>query len=136
MVSQGPSPIQVPDVIGLTEERAKNLLTGANFAMVVTVEYGRSNDVGKGEVYATDPASESDSTRTAPITLYVSEGKLKVGIPDVRGKEFADAKAQLEALGFVVKGKNDPWNYSTVVYKTGPAAGEEVEDGSTINVEY
>ena len=134
VISKGPMPITVPDLIGLTEERAKSLL--ADDLMVVNVEYGRSADVEKGEVYATNPAPGSASTRTGTITLSVSEGKPLVEVPDVRGKSFDDAKAELEALGFVVNGKSVPWNFSSIVFSTDPAAKQMVESGSTIDVEY
>lgn len=137
VISKGPQPIVVPDVTGLTEERARSLLS--SFAMVVTVEYGgRSNDVGKGEVFATDPAPDSDSTRTASITLRVSEGKPLLTIPSYIGMDVkvAEKAARDAGLKVTLYGKW-PFSSKNLIVDQNPAAGTtEVESGSEIILTY
>jgi serine/threonine-protein kinase len=137
VISKGPQPIVVPDVKGLTEDRAKTLLS--SFAMVVSVEYGRSNDVKKGEVYASDPAAGSDSTRTASITLWVSEGKPRVEVPDFYLARVEVAQARADDLGLIVElrpYKNFPRSEKEFVAAQDPEAGKQVEVGSTIVLYY
>nr|WP_255633424.1 Stk1 family PASTA domain-containing Ser/Thr kinase [Demequina sp. TTPB684] len=138
-ISKGPLPIVVPNVIGLTEEKAKELLTGSSFAMEVTVEYGRSNDVEKGEVYATDPAPDSESTRTAPVTLRVSEGKPLVEVPNFVTLRTDVAQARADDLGLVVEWKADnafPWTKKEFVARQSIDEGKQVEEGTTIVLYY
>lgn len=137
VVSKGPQPIVVPDVTGLTEERARSLLS--SFAMVVTIENGRSKDVGKGEIYQTDPAPGTDSTRTAPITLYVSEGKPLVEVPDFYNSTVDVAEARARDLGLVVEWKKDnvyPWTKKEYVADQSIEPGKKVEIGTTIILYY
>ncbi len=137
VISKGPQPIVVPDVTGLSEERAKNLLD--SFAMVVAVEYGRDNTVEKGEVYATDPAPGADSTRTAAITLWVSEGKPWVEVPSFYELEVDVAQARADDLGLVVEWKPYnafPWTKKEFVADQSIKEGKRVEEGTTITLYY
>ncbi len=135
VVSKGPQPIVVPDVTGLTEERARSLLS--SFAMDVTVEYGRSNDVRKGEVYATDPAPGSDSTRTAAITLRVSDGKPFVTVGDYVGLDVAVAEKAARDDGLKVRlyGKW-PFSSKNLIVDQDKSPGTQVESGTEIVLTY
>jgi serine/threonine protein kinase/beta-lactam-binding protein with PASTA domain len=137
VVSKGPQPIVVPDVTGIAEERAQSLLS--SFAMVVTVEYGRSNDVGKGEVFATDPAPGTESTRTASITLRVSEGKPLLEVPSFVELTVDVAQARADNLGLVVEWKKFnvfPWTKKEFVADQDLEVGKKVEVGTTIVLYY
>ncbi|PKQ14850.1 MAG: hypothetical protein CVT68_09730 [Actinobacteria bacterium HGW-Actinobacteria-8] len=136
VVSKGPQPIVVPDVTGLAEDRARTLLS--SFAMVVSVEYGRSNDVGEGEVYATDPAPGSDSTRTAPITLWVSQGKPLLTVANYIGMDVkvAEKAARDAGLKVTLYGKW-PFSSKNLIVDQNPAAGTTgVESGTEIILTY
>lgn len=141
VVSQGPQPITVPDVTGKTEEEARALLEP--YKMVVAIEMGRTLDVKKGQVYLTDPAPGSESTRTAPITLYVSEGKPQVMVPSFLYRTVAEAKEMAEKLGLnldfsaqfpkIFNGEPDD---DKEISDQVEDVGDLVEVGSTIHLEY
>ncbi|GIG54709.1 Stk1 family PASTA domain-containing Ser/Thr kinase [Demequina activiva] len=133
-VSDGPEPIEIPDLTGMTEQEAIAAL--AQFAIEPTVEYGRTEDVATGEVFAQDPAGGSEGLRTQDVTITVSEGLPLVTVEDVRGMFFDEAKATLEGLGLTVTGDDNPWNFSTVVFNMDPAPNSEVEQGSQVYLEY
>lgn len=133
-VSEGPEPISFPNVYGMSEDDARDVL--GDYALDVTVEYGRTEEVSTGEVYAQTPAAGSDGFRTQAITITVSEGLPLVPLPDVRGMDFKDAKELLEGLNLKVKGDNNPWNFSSVVYNMDPGPNTEVEQGSEVYLEY
>ncbi|WP_159448704.1 Stk1 family PASTA domain-containing Ser/Thr kinase [Demequina sp. NBRC 110053] len=133
-VSNGPEPIEIPDLIGMTEEAAMAALT--EFAITPEVEYGRTDEVDEGEVYAQTPEGGSEGLRTQDMTITVSEGLPLVDVPDVRGRSFENARAELEALGLTVSGDDNPWNFSTVVFNMEPAPNTEVEPGSNVYLEY
>lgn len=135
-VSSGPASITVPDVYGLSELEAKELLQGDDYALEVVVEYERTKDVDEGEVFAQSPAAGSEALRTSTITLTVSEGAPLVVVPDVRGMEFKDARDELRDLGFKVNGTNSPWNFSNIVFEQSLTPETEVEEGTEISLTY
>lgn len=135
VVSQGPQPITIPDLKGVTEDQAKAQLSA--FAMVVTVEYERTTDVKKGEVFKTDPAAGSESTRTARITLYVSEGKPLVLVPSFIFMDVDQAIAAAEDLGLVPDLRPQKlWSTKNKISDQDVKPGTYVEVGSTVKLSY
>ncbi|MDN4472697.1 Stk1 family PASTA domain-containing Ser/Thr kinase [Demequina zhanjiangensis] len=140
-VSQGPAPIEVPNVYGMTESDALDAL--AVHAMNVTVEYGRTADVDTGEVYLQSLAAGSDSVRTAGITITVSEGLPLVTVPEFIGMSARDAQRTADDIGLLVQFSprffsfitGDLKNNSEVVDQN-VAPNTEIEQGSTIYLIY
>jgi len=133
-VSDGPKPIAIPDVVGMDEDDAQDSL--AEEALDVTVERERTDEAPKGTVFKQDPAADADGHRTDAVTIWVSDGPTLVEVPDVRGTKFADARKLLTKLGFKVDGKDEPWNFSKVVFTQTPAPKEMAEKGSTVLLSY
>jgi serine/threonine-protein kinase len=141
VASQGPEPITIPDLKGVTEAQAKSQL--AAYAMVVTTETVRTVDVNKGEVLKTDPAAGSASTRTARIILYVSIGKPQVQVPNFIQLTVAQAQAQADSLGLILD-ITPQWGYLISGPKTDnkniaaqtPNLGVLVEVGTTVHLQY
>ncbi|WP_084130531.1 Stk1 family PASTA domain-containing Ser/Thr kinase [Demequina sp. NBRC 110055] len=133
-VSEGPAPITIPDLTGMTEDEAVAALK--EYAIEPTIEYGRTEDVETGEVYAQSAEPNSDGFRTQEMSITVSEGLPLVTVEDVRGMNFEDAKALLESQYLTVTGDDNPWNFSTVVFNMDPAPNAQVERGTEIYLEY
>jgi serine/threonine-protein kinase len=96
VVSGGPDTVAVPNVVGLTEDRARSTLEQAGFT---SVNSRQTDSLEKaGNVVAVDPAEGQQAARNTPITLQVSTGTIKV--PDVAGKSEADARRMLTDAGF------------------------------------
>jgi len=135
VVSNGPAPVTIPDLVGYKEDRARALLESD--AMVVTVEYDRTLDVAKGEVFKTDPAAGSESTRTARITLYVSEGKPLIQVPRFLGMDVDEAVAAAEDLGLVPSiEKQKIWSSKNFISDQDLTPGTYVEVGTKIVLNY
>jgi serine/threonine-protein kinase len=135
VVSQGPQPITIPDLKGVTEDAAKSQL--AEFAMVVTTETVRTVDVNKGEVLKTDPAAGSGSTRTAKITLYVSEGKPLVQVPYFISMNVDAAIALAKSLGLVPNVQPAHiWSSRNLISNQDLQPATYVEVGSTVQLQY
>jgi len=66
------------------------------------------------------------------VTLYVSSGPEQVTVPDVTGWSVADARAELEGLGFVVETSGDVEADDLVVETQG--AGDKVARGSIVRI--
>ena len=123
----------VPDVVGLKSERAQHLLAGADFTPLVEVV---DSAEPKGVVVLQTPGGGASAELGALVTIEVSSGvPSKVKVPDVIGMSRNDAKAALEAAGFVVevaeKHVSDPDNVD-VVLDQDPTAGTKALQGTTI----
>ena len=86
-VSGGPDTIAVPNVVGLSEDRARSTLEDAGFTSVNSRQTDSLED--EGNVVAVDPGEGEQAAPNTPITLQVSTGTIKV--PDVTGKSEAEA---------------------------------------------
>jgi serine/threonine-protein kinase len=69
------------------------------------------------------------------VTIWVSTGKPKVGIPPLAGKTWADASDELTGLGLKPVRHNVAGGTTKGIVKgTDPAAGEQIPKGSTVTV--
>ncbi|MEQ7007332.1 Stk1 family PASTA domain-containing Ser/Thr kinase [Actinopolymorpha sp. B17G11] len=100
-VSRGPERHLVPNVIGMTERRARRVVTGANLA-VAPIQQEYNSDVEAGRVIRTSPTPDTPLRRDAPVTLVVSRGPEPLSIPSVVGLEITQATTTLEGLGLTV----------------------------------
>ena len=83
----------------------------------------------------TDPGPGRPAERDSAVTLVVSSGPDQVGVPSVVGETQEDAVARLrdEGLSPIVRERASSEPVDTVVEQT-PAAGQEVEEGSTVTI--
>jgi len=131
IVSSGHAPVGVPDVTGQTPEQAESNLTAAGFT-VTRGEDGRTAAVDVGEVMAVTPGpADGPQPFGSAVTITVSAGLPQVAVPDVIGKDLEDATAELQAAGLVVDSTRFLGNK---VRAQQPAAGEVVEQGSTVKI--
>jgi eukaryotic-like serine/threonine-protein kinase len=131
IVSSGHAPVGVPDVTGQTPEQAESNLTAAGFT-VTRGEDGRTAAVDVGEVMAVTPGpADGPQPFGSAVTITLSAGLPQVAVPDVIGKNLEDATAALQAAGLVVDSTRFLGNK---VRAQQPAAGEVVEQGSTVKI--
>ncbi len=135
VVSDGPEPIVIPDVVGVQESAALDQLSAFN--LDITVTYGRTLDVGVGRVYQQDPAGDSAGFRTQEITVWVSEGKPLVEVPNFTFSDVDVAKDRAEDLGLtVILTPRFPWSEQTFVWNQSIDPFTKIEVGSTITLTY
>ncbi|MEI7056359.1 Stk1 family PASTA domain-containing Ser/Thr kinase [Nocardioides sp. CCNWLW239] len=133
-VSTGPPNREMPNVIGMPQKTAKDLLEEDPYNFTVKVEQEES-DKAKGTVIESDPVDgESVTTgQSTVVTLTVSKGPKKV--PDVVGKKAEEAKEILRAAGFtpVVKNEPDTDKPKDTVVEQSPGKGTPLaQDGEVI----
>ena len=140
-VSDGPEPIEVPNVYGMSEADATAALEA--YAMDVTVEYGRTADVDTGMVYQQSLGAGTDSVRTASITITVSEGLPLVTVPNFIDMKAKDAQTAADDAGLLVQFSPRFFSFITGDLKNGSkvvdqnvSPGTEIEQGSTIYLIY
>lgn len=132
-VSSGPAIIPVPDVTGLPEKRATELLQEAG--LVVTSAFAFSDTVPKGRAIATEPAAGTNISTGSGVTLRISRGSNKVEVPDLVGlddQQALEALTEAELGGNVVQ-RDDPAPAGRVVGQS-PGPGSLVKRGSQVNI--
>jgi penicillin-binding protein 1A len=125
----------IPDVVGSKSVHAQNALANANFTPKVEIVPSAE---AQGTVVAQTPSGGTSAELGSLVTIQVSSGvPAKVKIPDVVGLSQADAKAALEAAGFVVdvveKHVSDPHNVGVVLIQD-PVAGVKALQGTTVTI--
>ena len=136
VISDGPQPITMPNVIGNSESEARAVLD--QYKLNVIIETGRSADVQRGEVYQTDPAPGDGTTRTATVTIWVSEGKPIVTVPQFLLDTVADARREAISLGLEPRFRpafgGGTCDEEAQILSQDPEAQQQVEMGTTISM--
>jgi len=124
--------VEVPNVVGLTEDAAVRRLEDAGFKVAVQEEF--SDEFAAGFVARQAPPGGSKMGEGETVDIWVSGGSPSADLPDFRGWEEGDVADWLRENGF----KGDPRSGRSDdvaegrVYRQDPAAGATVERGSTV----
>ncbi|MDQ0029779.1 serine/threonine-protein kinase [Arthrobacter bambusae] len=138
-VNQKPAPpplVAVPQVAGMSEAVALQMLYGANLSPEST--HVRDDKVPKGTVVSTDPGGGSEVAPKSQVMLKVSDGPVSATVPaGLSGLTEAAARDLLRQAG-LVGGSSTLANSATVpagsVISTKPASGAVVGVGSTVDL--
>ena len=99
VISSGPVPFEMPDVVGKTAEEATSLLTAKK--MNITRDRAASSDVPKGSVMDQYPAAGEQVTRDDPVTLTISGGSTVV--PNLIGCTLQEAEEMLTKQNLILQ---------------------------------
>jgi serine/threonine-protein kinase len=131
VVSNGPAPRTMPEVVGSTEEDARAAIEGAGLEVVVA-DPEFSETVDEGKVISASSEAGATLARGDTVRIVVSKGPPMVEVPDVKGKSVEDAEAALEAAGLEVSGTKGSTRRD--VTSTDPAAGTKVKPGTKVEL--
>ncbi|HEY6811186.1 MAG TPA: Stk1 family PASTA domain-containing Ser/Thr kinase [Propionibacteriaceae bacterium] len=135
-----PDTVEVPLVVGLSEEDARNQL--ANNQLTVEVKKVNGDEEGKGQVTAQDPLENTVVPVNSNVTITVNDGPKTATIPkDLVGQDRKDAEAALKDLGFTNvqsnKAKSEKSNTQPgEVISISPKEGETVPLDTKIVIKY
>jgi beta-lactam-binding protein with PASTA domain len=136
VVSTGPAPVVVPNVVGDTQAAATTAITGAGLVLG-TVTTQNSSTVASGDVISESPVAGTSVSTGAAVNLVVSTGAAQVAVPNVVGDTQAAATSAIIAAGLAV-GTVSTASSSTVasgnVISESPSAGTSVNSGSAVNL--
>ena len=132
VVSAGPDPIEIPDVRGLTQDRAEGRLEGVG--LEVEVSFETSTRVEEGLVIRQSPSAGSDVNPGWSVQIVVSEGSEPFALEDLSGRPAAEASARLEELGLRAEVRQEPAGEAEpgLVIRTEPAGGAAVQTGDLV----
>ena len=99
VISSGPVPFEMPDVINMAADEATNLLTAKK--MTITRDRAASADVPKGRVMNQVPSAGELVTRDDPVTLTISGGSTVV--PSLAGRTLQEAEGMLSSQNLTLQ---------------------------------
>ena len=132
VVSKGRQPIPVTDWTGKPADQAINDLTEKGLQVDAT-EQRNDDKVPKGSVISQSPSSGT-LYKNDKVTLVVSKGPVLVKVPNVQGKQEAEATQILKEAGFEVKIDRFMGGIFGTVRSQDPAADTEQPKGTTITL--
>jgi serine/threonine-protein kinase len=128
VVSQGPEPRQVPDVIGLTGQEAEAALLRLRLVPVVLDEVF-DPVVPAGMVAEQSPIPDSRVARGAVVEIAISKGPDLVPFPDLTGTDLREAQrilAEVGVIGVLAFGASDG------EFSSASLEGEQIREGDLI----
>ncbi|MFE6094314.1 Stk1 family PASTA domain-containing Ser/Thr kinase [Streptomyces massasporeus] len=135
VVSTGAPKVTVPDVTGLTYEKAAAQLDAKGFKVEQKTE---ESDRTPGVVTDQDPKGDTEQEKGSTITLTVAKEAEKSTVPDVLGQSCDAAKQQMQAselVGNCTEVETDDDNQVGKVIQTTPQAGTSVDPNSSVNIQ-
>ena len=128
-----PKDIEVPDVSGMSLDRAITELINAGFVVGETLEISHE-DIEEGDVVRTDPKEGRMAKEGSEVNIYASTGKPTFKLLDYTNRNLDDVRALLNNKDFkdieIVKVHNDA--SSGTILEQNYREGEEVIPEETI----
>lgn len=135
VVSEGP----VPRVEGKKFAEATTMLASVGLTSAEG-QHNYSDTVAKGSVLAISPPTTTTISPGDTLTLTISDGPAPVPVPNVVNMMWTQAKSVLQNAGFVLDydiRADDPFaSLIAKVTSTKPAAGTQVDRGTTIKIRF
>ena len=132
VISKGPQPVPVPDLVGRKAGPAKNALADGGLRVDVSEKFSES--IAKNVVISQKPKAGTIVDSGSKVALVVSKGPPPVTVPNLIDMNKNKAIAALRNLGLkanVVQGAATPLNR---VYSQDPKAGAQVPKGSSVTI--
>jgi eukaryotic-like serine/threonine-protein kinase len=131
-VSTGPPKVQVPDVMGKSNNDAIAAITDAKLKFKVLQVFSKED---AGTVVAQDPRGGRIVNQGSIVHINVSKGLQPLQVPDVRGQLFDNAAGQLQGAGFAVARQNvDSSQPKDTVIDQDPRGGSSLSRGGTVTL--
>jgi beta-lactam-binding protein with PASTA domain/predicted Ser/Thr protein kinase len=138
VVSQGPEPVAIPDLVGMSTSQAEQTLNTQGLLLSVssdTVEVSVSSGL-VGNVADQDPGAGVTVDFGSTVTVKLGIVR-QVTVPDVLGMDPAAAQNEMSAVGLSLDqvgstDTNDLAQDNTIATQD-PSGGDQVDEGSIVN---
>jgi serine/threonine-protein kinase len=139
-IAKSPKTFTVPDLTGKTIDEANTLLEAQSLLLGDQSE-APSDAIAAGHIISQTPVANDEVPKDTPVDVVVSTGPevTTVTVPDVTCLSYGQAKAQLLASGLQINNAgtapaNPLCSNSNKIASQDPAAGTQVDSGSTVDV--
>ncbi len=132
IVSTGPQPVPVPNVVGQDPDQARATLQDAGFDVALTYDIEPAN--AQQKVAVQNPSAGTKAKKGTKVQIIVS---VPGTVPDVSGMSLNDAKAALSAAGYKVGNityTQEPGSPDGSVVRTEPVANTNLNPGESVNI--
>ena len=137
MNSSTPDDVQIPNVVGKTQEEARLEIENSNLKYSVSKEI-YSADVDAGYVISQNPEYVNNYSvkEGSLISVVISKGKEMVKMPKVVGMEFSKAQSELNDLGIKIEKIEETSQKVEAGYIISQEIAEntEIETGATVKL--
>lgn len=129
---------EVPDVRGMTVEEAQ-LTDGVKDVFEIVVKGAlRSDAYAAGQIVEQSPEAGRSRKSNFVIEVYVAAEEEKVPMPEMTGKEYRQARIELQELNLDLQleflSQNSDTRAKDTVISTVPEAGEQLKKGQKITL--
>ncbi len=129
--------VEIPELVGLTEDEVKEKLKGTKFTYEIAAEEYNS-EVEAGKVSVQNPAYRKNFTikENSKISLTISKGTELTTVPKVAGMEYSEAEKEILAKKLKIEKieeKSDKIKEGYVTRQE-PAENTELQAGETVKV--
>lgn len=136
-VNNGGQTVAVPNVVGLTEDDAKEKLK--NSGLVAEINPIMDDQTAKGYVKECDPKEGEEVQEGSTVKLYVSRGPStdEIKVPSVIDKSLDAAKTDIIAAGLTIGDidyRDDSDKAKDTVLETDPLPTVAVAEGTAVNI--
>jgi serine/threonine-protein kinase len=136
IVSSGPAPVKVPDVIGQSLSAAEATLTNAGLS-VGTVTKRTTSSQAPETVLAQSPTTGTSVKAESKVNLTVAQAPKEIAVPNVVGESQTLALVTLGQAGFKPKTTSvktsEPSQVGIVLHQS-PGAGSKAPKGSVVTI--
>jgi serine/threonine-protein kinase len=140
----GPKEIELPDVLGMTEEEAAETLEALGLKLFVA-DLVADAEVEEGRIVSQERSEGSVVKEGFTLRVSISRGQeeqeereeVPIVVPNVVGRSLEDAAYQIESYGYRLGSTDDRENSKLpkdYVVRQSPNAGEEAEEGARIDL--
>ncbi len=132
IVSTGPRPRVVPNVVGKSYDEAVAALKVAKLGTQRVDEF--SNTVASGKVIRSEPATGAEAPRDSAVKVVVSKGKDLVAIPNFVGMTIEEATTAATDAGVEINASGVFTKKRKVLAQAPPAGGDKVPRGTVVTI--
>jgi serine/threonine-protein kinase len=136
LISSGPAQSTVPDVVGQSREGAEATLTNAKLKPG-TVTQRTSSEQTPGSVLEQSPAAGTSLPAGGTVDFVVAQAPTETPVPDVVGKNEAQASGELGRAGFTPQAVTQTTTDAAkvgIVLRQSPAAPHKARKGATVTI--
>lgn len=139
VVSKGPEVTLIPDLKGLPRREAEARIRSAGLKVGLVTEEN-SNEIPVDMIITQNPRPPGQLAKGILVDIVVSKGKSpqQVAMPNFQGEALQSVLARIEALKLrvgTIRETSDPRYAPGIISGQSPAAGSQVFEGTTVNLE-
>ncbi len=135
VVSQGPKPVSVPEIVSLPLDAARAALQKRQLRLTIS-ERDPSDQIAANTIASQDPAPGSALPPGSSVAVIVSSGPQPVAVPDFSGRQVDEATSALQAAGLEVRivYLEDASAPPASVMGQDPPSGKQIPKGSSVTL--